>query len=247
MRSTISSAALLLVLGLGWPFAARAATGDTGHATTGNFEGDVTMRISTDRTSGPQNVTVHVKGDQVRYDLPPSSNAQYEPMQAIVDMGKKRVMLVMPAQKTYAVLDLNTIPPESKQAAAQRIEGAAADWTASPNGTTRMVAGRACAPWQATDTKTHVKIDACLAPSVRIDFDRLLPSSMLPPAWTDRLRNGELPMSATVHSPDGKQTFEEQVTSVTPKSLSSSTFSVPPGYKQITLPLTAFGDLLPRR
>ncbi|HEX8791863.1 MAG TPA: DUF4412 domain-containing protein [Polyangiaceae bacterium] len=247
MRNTISSAALLLVLGLGSPLAARAAAGDTGQAANGNFEGDVTMRISTDRSNGPQDVTVHVKGDQVRYDLPPSSNQQHEPMQAIVDMGKKRVMLVMPTQKTYAVLDMNKIPPESKQAAARRLEGAAADWTASPNGTPQTVAGRSCDPWQATDTKTNMKIDACLAPSVRIDFDRLLPSSLLPPAWTDKLRNGQMPMSATVHSADGKQTFDARVTSVTPKTVPASTFAAPAGYKQVTLPLTAFGDMLPRQ
>lgn len=222
-----------------------AASGDTSKAPTGNFEGDVTMQISTDRSNGPQNVTAHVKGDQVRYDLPPSSNEQHEELQAIVDMAKKQVMLVMPAQKTYAVIDLNKIPPQERQATAQKIEGTAADWTAAPTGTTKTVAGRDCDQWKATDTKTSVKIDACLAPSVRIDFDRLLPSSMLPSSWTDKLRNGQLPLAATVYSADGKQTFNEQVTSVTPKPLPSSVFRAPAGYKRVTLPLTAFGDLLP--
>jgi hypothetical protein len=205
------------------------------------------MRISTERTNGPQDVTVHVKGDQVRYDLPPSSNAQHEPLHAVVDMGKKQVMIINPTQKTYAVVDMNKIPPQSKQATAARIQGAAADWTAAPTGTKKSLAGHDCDQWKASDKKTNTTIDACLAPSVRIDFDRLLPSSMLPASWADKLRNGELPMAATVYAPDGKQTFEEQVTSVTPKLLPESTFAPPAGYKKVTLPLTAFGDLLPSR
>lgn len=247
MRNPIKNTALLIALGLGMPVQAMAATGNTANAPTGSFEGDVAMQISTDRTNGPQKVTAHVKGDQVRYDLPPSSNTQHEPMQAIVDMAKKQVMLVMPKQKSYAVLDLNTIPPQSRQATAQRVEGAAADWTAAPTGTSKNLAGHGCDQWQATNKKSNVKIDACLAPSVRVDFDRLLPSSLLPPLWSDKLRNGELPLAATVYSAEGKQTFSAQVTSVNAKPLPESLFAAPAGYKRITLPLSAFGDLLPTR
>lgn len=245
MRNRISDTALVISLCLGMPLVASAATGDTAKAPSGNFEGNVTMQISTDRTSGPQTVTVHVKGERTRYDLPPSSNEQHEPLTAIVDMAKKQVMLVMPAQKSYAVLDMNKIPPQSRQATAQRLEGTAADWTASPTGATKNVAGHDCNQWQAADKKTNVKIDACLAPGVRVDFDRMLPASLLPPSWADKLRNGELPLAATVYSADGKQTFNAQVTSVTPKPVPQSEFTPPAGYKRVTLPLTAFGDLLP--
>lgn len=248
MRNPITTTALLLALGSGFPAAAMAAPADTGITSKpGSFEGDVTMQISTERTNGPQMVTVHIKGDRVRYDLPPSSNVQQEPIHAVVDMGKKQVMLINPVEKTYAVVDMNEIPPQSKQAAAARIEGAAADWTAAPTGTKKSLAGHDCDEWKATDKKTSTRIDACLAPSVRIDFDRLLPSSMLPASWADKLRNGELPMAATVYAADGKQTFDEHVTSVTPRTVHASTFAAPPGYKRVTLPLTAFGDLLPTR
>jgi hypothetical protein len=250
--TTMAKTALLLGLGLSSSaaFAATGGTANTGAATNapaGHFEGDVTMQVTTPRTSGPQKVTMSIKGDQVRYALPASSNAQHEPVDAVVDVAKKQVTIINPAQKTYAVLDLDAVPPQSKQATAQNIQSAAADWKAAPTGTTKTVAGQRCNQWQATDTKSSTKIDACLTPGVRIDFDKLLPASMLPASWADKLRNGELPLAATVYAPDGKETFSEQVTSVTPRTLPESDFTPPAGYKKVTLPLTAFGDLLPTR
>jgi hypothetical protein len=247
MHAATVNAALLLAFGLLSP-AAHAATGAaaTGpEKSTGSFEGDVTMQITMDRTNGPEKVTAHVKGNRVRYDLPPSSNAQHQPLTAIVDMGRKHVMLVMPSQKTYAVLDMNQIPPQSRQATAQRVESAAADWKASPTGRTQSLAGHDCHQWEATNTKTSTKVEACLAPGVRIDFDKLLPSSMVPATWSDRLRNGELPLAATVYGADGRQTFNEEVTHVTPRIVPDSEFAAPTGYERIDLPPTAFGDLLP--
>lgn len=250
MRNTTMHAALFMTLGLGLlaaPALAAPTTAPSGGAPNAKFEGDVSMQITTDRSNGPQAVTAHIKGNQVRYDLPPSSNKENQPMQAIVDTTKKQVTLVMPEQKTYAVLDMNTIPPQSRQATANRISGAAASWKAMPTGVSKSMAGHDCNEWKAIDTKSNVKIDACLAPSVRIDFDKLLPSSMLPTSWADKLRNGELPLSATVYSADGKQTFDSEVTAVNPRTLPASDFMAPANYKRVTLPLSAFGDLLPSR
>lgn len=221
------------------------ATGGTSAAPSATFEGDIAMRVTTDKTKGPQDVKVHVKGDKVRYDLPASASSNNQPVEAVVDMSTKKVLMVMPAQKSYAVLDLNAIPPESKQATAQRLEGASANWTAAPTGTTKQIAGHHCNQWQATNTQSNVKVDACLTPDVRIDYDALLPESMLPPAWAAKMRNGELPLSASVYSADGKQTFNSQVTNVTHRTVPDSEFAPPSDYKRVELPMSAFGDLMP--
>jgi hypothetical protein len=244
MHTATVATALLLAIGLLTPDARAAAT--TGAAPSSNtFEGDVTMRITTERSNGPQDVKVHVKGDKVRYDLPASASSQNQPLQAVFDMATKKVLMIMPEQRAYAVLDLNTIPPESRQATTERAEAQAANWTAAPTGTSKELAGHRCDQWQATNTKSNMKVDACLAPDVRINFEAFLPQAMLPPAWADKMRNGELPLSATVYSAEGKQTFNSQVTNVTRRTVPSSEFTPPADYKRVELPMSAFGNLMP--
>lgn len=257
MHTATVATALLLAAGLATPPAmgataaqapkptGNAAQNTQAQAPTGKFEGNVTLRVTTERSNGPQKVGVAISGDRVRYDLPPSPITQNQPESAIVDMATKQVLLVMPAQRSYAVLDMNTIPPQSKQATEQRLAGAAGNWTAAPTGTTKSLAGYACNQWQATNVKSSTKIDACLAPGVRVDFDKLLPASMLPASWADKLRNGELPLSATVYDASGKPTFTAQVTSVTPRAVPASDFAPPAGYKRVELPMGAFGRLMP--
>jgi hypothetical protein len=225
-----------------------APTSDVGGTTSvagKPFEGQVTMNVTTEHTAGPQRVDVRVRGDRVRYDLPPSSNTQHQPLQAIVDMGSRTVTLVMPAQKQYSVIDFNKIPPEEKQAAEQKIGAETANWTASRTGATKSLAGHPCDQWEAVNTASNLKVEACLAPGVRMDFDRILPASLFPKSWADRLRNGELPLSATVLDSAGKPTFNEQVTRIQTRPVADSELRPPAGYKKVELPMTEFGNYLP--
>jgi hypothetical protein len=210
------------------------------------FEGHIGVRMTRDRQQAQRDMQMEVKDDRARFDLPPSSNAQHQSVHAIIDMRQSRVVLVMPAQRTYAVLDLNQIPAESKATAEKRIRSEAGNWTATATGTTKTLAGHTCNEWQARNSANGDKIDACLAPDVRIDFDAMLPGSLLPAAWTDKLKNGELPLSATGYDSKGKVTFQEQVSSVRPQAVPDSDFEPDPSYKRVDVPLSAFVALLPR-
>ncbi|HZU84038.1 MAG TPA: DUF4412 domain-containing protein [Polyangiaceae bacterium] len=221
---------------------ARAATGST---VAPMHEGSIAMSVTTDRSHGPQKVDVEIKGSRLRCDLPASASAEHQPLQAVVDMARQRVVLVMPAQSAYAVLDMNQVPPESRQDAERRLAEEASRWTAVRTGTQKTIAGHRCNTWEARDDKTGRRIDACLAPDVRLDFDAILPPSMLPPSWTDKLKNGELPLAATVYDASGKVTFHEQVTRVQLRTVADSRFEPPAGYKRVDLPLSSFGSLLP--
>ena len=250
MSHANARAIVLLALGSGL-IATEAVATVSPRVSETRFEGRISMRATSTASKGPRSVTVEIKGSRARVDLSPagaqSADAQGRPLQAIVDQSNRRLVLVNPDQRTYAVLAMTQIPSDSRQATELRIDRAAANWTAVPSGATTTIAGHRCTQWKVRNAWSSDQIDACLAPDVRIDYAAILPQWLVPGAWTEKLRTGELPLSASGYDASGRTIFAEQVISVRPQPVPDTDFEPPATYERVDLPISALRPFLPSK
>jgi hypothetical protein len=213
------------------------------------FEGEIDAVVK-DAKSASQTfpVTVLVKGDKVRADVPEQlarhgASPMGAPSYVIVDAGAKKLYVVLDPQKQVLFFDLNQAPAMAKSFGASGASaGRSADGGAhSPppkvakTGRFETVAGTRCEDWDVVSD--HREATVCVANEGASVFS--IPFGGAPPesAWMAELLDGRhFPMRVVTYDKDGAaETSRVEVTKIDKKSVPDEGLKVPAGYTQIDL------------
>ncbi|WP_394835846.1 DUF4412 domain-containing protein [Pendulispora rubella] len=216
------------------------------------FEGEIGIHAagkSIGSSGAPFDVTLAVKGDKLRADLPPSlTGGGGGAMQGyvIVRSDEKKLFFVQDAQKQAIIVDLN----KAGEQFAKMKEGGFGMGAGKPSapapshpppkitktGKTDTVVGQKCENWDIEDTESHKKVQVCVAEQGVSWFRIPMVGAPAEMAWTGELLDGNhFPLRAIIFDPAGTEEGRIEVSRLDKKTLPESQFQVPPDYKQVDL------------
>jgi hypothetical protein len=229
MRAVITAPAVVCLLAAG-----------TAHAQS--FEGVVKFKMGMGKDLGE--MTQMYKGTKARTEFT-SGKGQAGAM--IMDMGAQSMIVLMPQQKMYMVMDMNKMAAMAKNMPGAKGQGAAAAAGTPPpitdTGKTDTVAGYTCQYYIVGDTQ---QTEVCAAkglgtfgmgqsPMGRMGGSPL--AVLSDPRYAKIWKDGFFPLK--VRSLDRNETILE-ATQVEKKTLDASLFVPPADYKEMKMP--AFGQ-----
>lgn len=188
----------------------------------GNFEGVVTYQ-----NPGGETWQYMAKGNKVRMEMP---NAQMPGAAVIYDMDAHTYMMIMPAQKMYMSIPINT------QTMGEHLSDSTRGKVTKVG--SEVIAGVPCDDYVGTNSKGEKEGTSCLAHSMG-NFMWLGSNSPYMKRMESRisglssaLAGGGFPLKYV--KSDGQTTM--LATKVERKSLDASLFAVPAGYSQFQMP-----------
>jgi hypothetical protein len=189
------------------------------------FEGVVHMTMT---GQGQQSVPVayYIKGNAARMEV----QAQGMQMAMIMDMGAKKMYMVLPSQQMYMETSL-----EDMQNRAEAMEGNVGEPKVTKTGRTETVAGHQCEHWIISSSVDSASADVCMAKGIGTFMQGSSPMSRgrPEPTWQREAREqGMFPLKVT--SSDGSVALE--VTSIERKPLDASLFQPPSDYQKMPMP-----------
>lgn len=210
------------------------------------FEGEVGVvakgKHASHAADGTQAMTLEVKGDKVRLDLPPGmagSSSASAPGYVILNTPEKKLYMVMDAQKQAIIIDMNKAGDQLKAMAPPHAQKPGAPSGPPPKvtktGKMETVAGFSCENWEIEQDGS--KSVACIAQQGASWFH--LPITGIPTehAWMAELMDGKHFPLRLVSYTKGTTTEEAriEVTRIEKKVLAPARFEVPAGYKIVDL------------
>lgn len=216
----------------------------------GNFEGELTMQLTTHeagKPSTPKTLVFGLKTPKVRIDLP-ADIAPGNPMLGggvgvIIDPPQKKAYALVAAQKRAVVIDFSK-PKEQRLPQLPSMPGQ----TGKPStpstppeppkidktGKKDVVAGYECEEWKIS-TKTN-RADVCVAEGIKwidlTDLGMQAPELALAAAMTDANR---FPLRAVVYDQSNVEISRMVATKIDKKKLDDASFVVPPDYQVVDL------------
>ena len=213
-----------------------------GTARAQSFEGVVKFKMGTGKNLGE--MTQMYKGSKARTEIssgPGGAGAM------IMDMANQSMIVLMPQQKMYMVMDMNKMAAMAKNMPGAKGQGTAEAPGALPpitdTGKTDTVAGYSCQYYIVGDTQ---KTEVCAAkglgtfgmgqsPMGRMGSSPL--AVLADPRYAKIWKDGFFPLK--VRSLDKNETVLE-ATQVEKKTLDAALFTVPAGYQEMKMP--SFGQ-----
>jgi hypothetical protein len=258
MKNVAFRPALVLAFALGLAACNRSKSADgTGHGEVApaaklsldGFEGEIGLAVKQAKPrpgSEIPPITLQIKGDKVRADIPPALQASQPNLKGygVLNTPEKKLYFVMDDQKQVIVLDLNQAGEQMKTVAARRAPGMGSGKPENPSkppptvtktGVTDKVAGYGCQNWDVAEEKRKVAT-VCVADEGASWFH--LPITGIPTeyAWSLELLDGKhFPLRAIGYGEDGAEEERVEVTKIEKKPLAASLFEIPPGYKVFDL------------
>jgi hypothetical protein len=188
-----------------------------------SFEGSVSMNISPDNGSQPQQLTFMLKGGKMRFD-PPGA-----PVSVIIDPAAQRMMVIMSSQRMYMERDFG-----SAVASIQQQVGGKSP-TIVHTKKMDMIAGYKCEHLTITDDDGGI-VDACASTELG-GFRMPAASNPMAPqreaGWLTQLGAANFPLKVV----KGGKTLLE-VTAIKKESLDPSLFAAPEGFQSFAMPAT---------
>ncbi|MBX3203850.1 MAG: DUF4412 domain-containing protein [Labilithrix sp.] len=212
-----------------------------------DFEGEITSTLTTrgkPTTDGPAQIVMGIKKPRYRVDLVDAPSKTPTPAQAgaiILDPPSKKGWLLVPAQKTAMLLDLEkmkSLPKGQLPGLPNAPKGTPALPSSPPKidktGKKDVVAGYSCDVWNVTaDGK---KTEVCVAEGITwVDLGDLgwsSPELTLAAVATEANR---FPLRAITFDAAGAEETRMEATKVDKKKLDDSRFVVPPDYRVIDM------------
>jgi len=207
------------------------------------FEGVVKFKMGMGKDLGE--MTQMYKGTKARTEF---TGAGGQGGAMIMDMTAQSMIMLVPQQKMYMVMDMKKMAAMAKNMPGARGQGAPAGGTAAPpaitaTGKTDTVAGYSCEYYVVGDTQ---KMEICAAkglgmfgmgqsPMGRMGANPL--AVLSDPAYAKIFRDGFFPLK--IRSLDKNEVLME-ATQVEKKTLDASLFVPPPDYKEMQMP--SFGQ-----
>ncbi len=192
------------------------------------FEGAITFRMQGER--GMEMVQL-IKGDKVRMEM--GGRGQEGIM--IMDAGAQNMMMIMPSEKMYMVMDMRGGPG--------RPEGQGETPKITKLGTSETIAGRTCENYLVGDKQD---MEVCAAKGMGFYMSGgggpgmgRNPMGRVPnfrdAAIMREFQDGFFPLRIT-RVAGGKREVMLEATRIEPKTLDAALFQAPAGYQQMTMP-----------
>lgn len=208
----------------------------------GGFEGEIQLTVDAARANGAQPVRLVIKGDRLRFEMPPSGNLD-RVLYGIVDSRARTATVLLPTEQVAIELDVAKVEP-NPELVQQRAAEIARNWAVRDTRTQRTVAGHVCELWRMDRKDVDEHIDACLAKDLPyVDLENAVPASWLPSTWSGMLERTSMPLQITHVSGKGKPTVALEVTRIQPGPVTGDNFEIPAKYKRIHLPILTTGGL----
>ena len=216
---------------------ASAAPATAAPTSLSDFEGDITIATKSIKERRPvPPITLTVKGNQMRFDLPEGMEAAPRVGQrayAIVDTGAKKFDVVMDEQKMVMQMDLARMGDQlKKMRGAQKPESENKEPPkVTKTGHTDTVAGIQCEDWEFTSEKgEHGRVCVASQSTSWLSMPSLGLSSE--DSWAKDLFDGQhLPLRMIGYDAAGAEQDRLEVTKVERKPVVDSTFAIPAGYR----------------
>lgn len=208
----------------------------------GGFEGEIHLTVDAARANGPQPVRLVIKGDRLRFEMPPSGNLD-RVLYGVVDSRAHQATVLLPTERMAIILDVAKVEP-NPSLVQQRADEIARSWTIRDTGTQRTVAGHVCELWRMDRKDADVHIEACVAKDLPyVDLQNAVPASWLPSTWSSMLEHTAMPLQITEVSGKGKPTVALEVKRVQPGPVTDDNFEIPGTYTRVHLPILTTGGL----
>ena len=208
-----------------------------------DFEGEIALVAKgkfAEREATPISLTLLIKGDRVRVDLPETLTAArgLGPVRLLALPGEKKVYAILDAKKQAVLLELDKIAEQTKSLGTRPRPGASAAPAASSHlektGKFDTVAGIKCEIWHFNQAKTEG--DACIAEQETSWLH--LPGVATSPAdisWLTPIADGKHFPLRFIAIEQNVERGRVEVTSVQKTSLQASQFELPADYAVLSL------------
>ena len=196
----------------------------------GDFEGQVDMKMTHKGSDKSNSIQYLVKGSKLRMQME-GAESKYK-VGSIMDMKKHQVITIMDDKKMYMVTDIH---PE-------KFTGPKKDhhFSIKKTGHSEIILGYSCQEWDYSSDDSSGKMwfakgignwwgNAMASQSDKLPSDQ---KAMVKTMLSEKL----FPMKYQFNDKAGNPTAMMEVTNIEKKSLSSSLFEVPAGYKKMDMP-----------
>ena len=203
------------------------------------FEGVVTWKV----TAMGRDMTQYYKGSQVRTEM--EQEGHHAVM--LMDNASSKWTMIVPEQKMYMTMDFKTMSERAK--GMKKDELATAQPKVTKTGKTETIAGRTCEVYDIQGQNDPETMEVCavhgmgyfLMGSANPMARRPGPNTMMTdmaqnPAFHEMFKDGFFPLKVT-RIQGGKSEVMMVATSITPKSVDASEFTVPAGYTEMRMPM----------
>ncbi|HEY3755802.1 MAG TPA: DUF4412 domain-containing protein [Opitutaceae bacterium] len=208
-----------------------------------NFEGKVTMTMSSDRGKQPQTINYEIKGQALRVDMAAQSSGHMGAV--IMDFGKKQMTILMPQQHMYMTRPFGGAAAGAAQGGNSQAPAAAAGDRPSlvPSTEKTTLLGYPCTKYTVTDKGATTQMWVTDALGTFWGFGSMganrgrggMPGSSAPAGWEQALSGkGFFPLKISGTDASG-HTFSMEVTSVSKQSIDDSEFQAPAGFREFNL------------
>ena len=229
---------------------APAANG-LGLAFLNGFEGEIGILFK-DATKGSKPtspVSVMIKDNKLRFDLPAemaATNGMGSKGYAVINTPEKKLYAVLEEKKQVVLIDLDKAGEQLKTFSSGMEPGARAPRErkeepsrpppkVTKTGKKDTVAGYACEIWDIVPD-TGEKLSACVANEGASWFRLPLTGMPTEHAWALELLDGKhFPLRGIAYDKAGAEKGRAEVTKIDKKTLATTLFDIPPGYKVVDL------------
>lgn len=219
----------------------------------GDFEGTIAMKMEGENQKEME-MTYFLKGPHTRIETRIPDVREGSAVMLWDTEGGKMTTL-MPSRKMYITMDMKAGAEEMKNAAKEmRKSRGEEEETEFPKltstGKQETIAGYPCEHWLMGDKQ---ELDMCVAKGIgyfgmggqgrggldswkNLAFSpKMLAEAANHPEWAKFLEGGAFPLKLTA-TEDGKVTMKMEATSVERKALDDTLFTIPPDYKEMSMP-----------
>lgn len=189
------------------------------------FEGTITFAISSPR--GTQAMTYHTKGDQVRIDM---ERAPGMTMSVLMNTTSKDVTMLMPQNKMYMQMNLNTmpVPPDMNDQ----------DADFKKTGKKETILGYVCEQVVISQENREVEmwVTKGLGKFVQANLNPRAQSPLMKKLEKELTDQGYFPLRTIARAADGSEEMKMEATSIDKKPLDDNLFVIPADYQLMQMP-----------
>lgn len=192
-------------------------------AVADSFEGKIDLKTTEGRKTS--NISYFFKGDKMRIE---SSDAG-ETGAMIMDLGTKEMIIMMPSERMYMVMNAGAHQADAPQDSAPPVK----------TGRTETILGYECAEYTVTEKKTVTEYWAAKGLGVFRSMMRGGPGGPPsgPSAWElEAMRDGLFPLRIVERSLKGKELSRTEATAVNPGTQPTALFVPPRDYQKFEMP-----------
>ena len=189
------------------------------------FEGTITFEISSAR--GTQEMKYLTKGDQVRIDMERGPGMS---MSVLMNTTSKDVTMLMPQNKMYMKMNLNTmpVPPEIKDQ----------DADFKKTGQTKTILGYTCEQIIISQDKREIEmwVTKGLGKFVQANMNPRAQSPLMKKMEKELTDQGYFPLRTVARAADGSEEMKMEAKSIKKSTLDAALFTIPADYQLMQMP-----------